>query len=145
MATETVQQQQRSEPLVRRTRMANEATLSPSVRIPSRAFLDFAEMVYDVSRGIETIADILRIDAEQKDTAEATDADDTVTILAPVDRESLERFVATSAGLLSRRADDIMKWVYETHTPEGRANRLRRAASAVAQDDSSGHREMAHG
>lgn len=100
-------------------------------RLPGGAVRSFADDVRDITSGARTILQLIEWDDLQEDDHETDPDAHPAPVLGAYHRNALLRLVATNMDMLSQRADNINKWAFEQHTPEGKTEVLADAMRTV--------------
>lgn len=104
--------------------------------LPGGAVRSFADDVHDVSLGAASILRLIEWDDLREDDHETEPDAHPAPVLGAYHRNVLLRLVATNMDMLCQQADQINKWAYEQHTPEGRADVLADAMRTVRHFES---------
>lgn len=92
------------------------------IEVSGRVYAGMAGQIIDVTNGVGVILELLEFDGFQDDASQPR-------MLDSFQSSSLMRLAMESLRMLEGYAEDGLKWAYECHTEEGKAESLRLAQS----------------
>ncbi|MDP2323084.1 MAG: hypothetical protein Q8N51_03535 [Gammaproteobacteria bacterium] len=115
-----------SEPLFKAHQLFEPAI--DNVDLPGREMRRFVTEAIAVATGVECVLNLMADDelrAGNREFADTPAREQDRPLMSPFDLDALRSLARASLAMLATDGENVMRWAYERHTPEGIAERKR--------------------